>query len=764
MKVACVGGGPGGLNFAIQMKRADPGAQVTVYERNPRSNTYGWGVVLSDQTTQGLKAADPETYARIAARLVHWDDIEVHYRGRCIRSSGHGFSGMGRQALLDVLHQRAEELGVRMLFDTTVDAEALASGVDLVVAADGINSQTRAQFAYAFQPRTERRHCRYIWLGVRKRFEAFTFLFEQSAHGWFQAHAYPYDPEWSTFIVECDEVSWREAGLDQMKKAQGVAFCQRLFARFLDGRPLVQNSRHLRGSAAWLNFERVTNARWSHRNIALLGDAAHTAHFSVGSGTKLAIEDGIGLVEALRTYPDLETALAAYEGARRIEALRIQNAANNSMEWFENVRLKSCLEPEQFAYSLLTRSQRVDHENLRLRDKPYLEGVERWFYERATGSRLNGHTAPAPMFAPFRLRGMKLVNRVAVSPMAMYSAKDGLVGDFHLVHLGSRALGGAGLIFTEMTCVSPEGRITPGCAGMYKPEHAAAWRRIVGFIHAHSPAKVSLQLGHSGPKGSTRLGWEGMDEPLEEGNWPVIGPSPIPWSPANAVPRVMDREDMACVRRQFERAARMAVEAGFDMLELHCAHGYLLSSFITPLTNRRTDDYGGSLENRMRFPLEVFDAIRAVWPEARPMSVRISATDWVEGGIEIDDAVEVARLFREHGVDLIDVSAGQTSIRAKPVYGRMFQTPFSDRIRGELNVPTLAVGNIFDPNHVNSIIMAGRADLCALARPHLADPAWVQRAAAEQGYGEQYWPPQYLSGKEQLYRLKQRERAAQESR
>jgi anthraniloyl-CoA monooxygenase len=545
-----------------------------------------------------------------------------------------------------------------------------------------------------------------------------------------------------------------------MNKTQSVAYCQRLFAKHLDGKPLRENRRFLRGSSVWLNFERVMNARWSHENIVLLGDAAHTAHFSVGSGTKLAIEDGIALVEALKSHKSREEALAQYEQVRRIEVLKLQNAANNSTEWFENVRLKSRLEPEQFAYSLLTRSQRVDHENLRLRDRPYLEGLERWFSERATGISSNGHKAPAPMFVPFRLRGLELANRVVVSPMAMYCAEEGLVGDFHLVHLGARALGGAGLVFTEMTCVSPEGRITPGCAGMYRPEHAAAWRRIVAFVHANSPAKIALQLGHSGAKGSTKLGWEGMDQPLASGNWPLLAPSPVPWSAANAVPQAMTKAGMKRVRGEFAMAARWAIASGFDMLELHCAHGYLLSSFITPLTNRRKDGYGGSLENRMRFPLEVFDSVREIWPERRPMSVRISATDWVPEGLGIDDAVEVARLFREHGADLIDVSAGQTSIDAKPVYGRMFQTPFSDRIRAELNVPTIAVGNIFDPNHVNSILMAGRADLCALARPHLSDPNWVQHAAVKLGHDEQFWPPQYLSGKEQVSRLGGRERGA----
>ena len=761
MKVACIGGGPGGLNCAIQIKRADPTREVTVYERNARDDTYGWGIVLSDQTSQVLREADRETHTRIAVKLVHWDDIEIHFMGRCIRSTGHGFSGMGRRSLLEVLYRRSEELGVRLKFNATVDVEALAAQADLVVAADGIYSQVRAKFAHIFQPDIEQRHCKYVWLGVEKPFEAFTFIFEEFNGGWFQAHTYRFDQNWSTFIVECDERTWLDAGLDRMDRSQCMALFQRLFGKYLDGKPLIETPREGPGSIDWQNFMRVNNARWYHRNIVLLGDAAHTAHFSIGSGTKLAIEDGIALAQALEEHWILDQALESYEQNRRIEVLRIQNAARNSMEWFENVRLKSRLEPEQFAYSLLTRSQRVDHENLRLRDPQYLEKLEEWFLERECGLRVNGHRPPTPMFVPFRLRSMNLVNRVVVSPMAMYSADDGLVSDFHLVHLGSRAMGGAGLIFTEMTCVSPEGRITPGCAGMYNEAHVTAWRRIVGFIHDNSPAQVALQLGHSGPKGSTKLGWEGMDEPLETDNWPVMGPSPLPWSPQNSVPIEMAPSDMRRVRNEFVRAAQMGQEAGFDMLELHCAHGYLLSSFITPISNQRNDSYGGCLENRLRFPLEVFDAIRAVWPENKPMSVRISATDWVEGGIDVDDAVEIARLFKEHGVDLVDVSTGQTSIEARPIYGRMFQTPFSDRIRGEIKVPTIAVGNIYDVNHVNSIIMAGRADLCALARPHLSNPSWTQHVAATLGYEDQYWPSQYLSGKQQLYTLKEREQAMQ---
>ena len=670
-----------------------------------------------------------------------------------MRSGGHGFAGIARKRLLNILQERARELGVKLQFEAEVEDLGAYRDADLIIAADGINSRIRNQYAAAFRPSLELRTNKYIWLGTHQVFDAFTFIFEETEHGWIWAHAYRFDADTSTFIVECDPATWQGLGFDQMSQQDGIAACEMLFERYLDGQRLMSNAAHRRGSA-WLNFPRVACERWHHDNIVLLGDAAHTAHFSVGSGTKLALEDAIGLADALHADHDLERALEAYQESRRTEVLRLQSAARNSTEWFEAVPRYVRFEPLQFAYALLTRSQRVSHENLRLRDRTWLEGMERWFAERA--GRRPVQMAVPPMFTPFRLRELELANRIAVSPMAMYSAEDGVAGDFHLVHLGTRAQGGAGLVFTEMTCVTPAGRITPGCAGMYQDEHVAAWRRIVDFVHRNTEAKICLQLGHSGPKGSTKLGWEGMDEPLDEGNWRVIGPSAVPWSPQNQVPRPMTRADMDEVLAAFVRATEMAEQCGFDMVELHCAHGYLLSAFITPLMNRRTDEYGGSLENRLRFPLEVFSAMRAVWPEHKPMSVRISATDWVDGGITGEDAVEIAKAFAAAGADVIDVSAGQTSTRAKPIYGRMFQTPFSDRIRNEAGIATMAVGNIFEPDHVNSIIAAGRADLCCLARPHLANPYWTLHAAAQLGYDQIAWPVQYLSGRDQFVRNRQR--------
>ena len=774
MKVVVVGGGPAGLYFALLMKKASPANEVTVLERNTADNTFGWGVVFSDQTMENFRQADSPSYQAITDHFAHWDDIDVHVKGVTITSGGHGFSGIARRTLLRILADRAADLGVDVRYHTELGPEETLTGMglgdyDLLVAADGVNSAIRRRHAEHFRPDVDVRGAKYIWLGTRRLFDAFTFAFVENDCGVYQAHAYRFDERTSAFIVECDERSWRAAGFDRMNTDESIATCERMFAPWLDGHRLLTNMQHLRGSQ-WLNFPIVRNARWYHENIVLIGDAAHTAHFSVGSGTKLAMEDAIALARVL-TQPNatpamLSVALERYQDERSTEALRLQNAARNSMEWFENVRRYIHLPPEQFAYSLLTRSQRVSHENLRLRDRKYLEGVERWFAgikgsellkPDASGFNNSDPSLPVPpMFTPNNLRAMTVPNRVVVSPMDVYSAQDGVPNDFHLVHLGARALGGAGLVFTEMACVSPEGRITYGCTGMYTPEHVAGWRRIVDFVHERSPAKICLQLGHSGRKGSTKLGLEGTDIPLDEGNWDVIGPSALPHRPTMQVPREMTRADMDKVRDDFVHATRLAIEAGFDMVELHCAHGYLLSSFITPLANRRRDGYGGPLENRLRFPIEVFAAMRAAWPDERPMSVRISATDWVEGGVTGEDSVRIAQAFIAAGADIIHVSTGQTSPDAKPVYGRMWQTPFSDRIRNEARIPTIAVGNVTEPDQLNSIIAAGRADLVALARPHLADPAWTLHAAAELGYTDQWWPWQYRSGKQQLERLIER--------
>jgi anthraniloyl-CoA monooxygenase len=738
------------------MKLRDARHDVVVFERNDPGDTFGWGVVFSDQTMENLRVNDAQSADAIEAGFAHWDDIDVHIHGQTITSSGHGFIGIGRKRLLNILQDRARELGVRLEFRTEIDpTPELFGAYDLVLACDGANSKLRKAFEPEFGVDIDVRPNKYIWLGANKAFEAFTFAFEQTEHGWIWAHAYKFEDNASTFIVECSEATWRSFGFDQMSQEETCRASEKLFAKYLDGATLETNAKHLRGSA-WLNFPRIVCERWHRGNLILMGDAAHTAHFSIGSGTKLAFEDAIKLADVLHGGKPLAEALSEYHSERQIEVLKLQNAARNSTEWFENIDRYATLQPIQFAYSLLTRSQRVSHENLRLRDKSFVKGVETWFAGKALSDN-----PPPPMFAPMKLRDMEIANRVVVSPMCQYSAEHGTPNEFHFVHYGARAMGGAGLIFTEMTDVSADARITPGCAGMYKPEHVTAWKRIVDYVHAHSNAKIALQLAHAGRKGSTRVPWgddptdktDYTDAPLKAGNWEIIAPSPIPWSEANATPRAMTRADMDRVKADFVRATLMGEEAGFDMLELHCGHGYLLSSFLTPVSNQRADEYGGSVENRLRYPLEVFEAMRAAWPKHKPMSVRVSATDWCEDGLTAEDSIAIAEAFAQAGADLIDVSAGQTTPLARPVYGRMFQTPFCDRIRNEARVKTMAVGNIYEPDHVNSILAAGRADLCALARPHLMDPNWSLRAAAELGWRGLAPPKQYRTGYAQMQRL-----------
>ncbi|MES0211420.1 bifunctional salicylyl-CoA 5-hydroxylase/oxidoreductase [Mesorhizobium sp. M0028] len=760
MKVAVLGGGPAGLYFAISMKLRDAAHEVTVFERNRADDTFGWGVVLSAETLENLTRNDPVSAVWIRKHFAYWDDIAVIHDGVRTVSTGHGFCGIGRKRLLTLLQRRARELGVKLVFETDIaDPKPYMETHDLVVAADGLNSKARGAFVDVFKPDIDVRKCKFVWLGTRQKFDdAFTFIFEKTEHGWVWAHGYQFDSDTATFIVECSEQTWQRFGFGAMSQQESIAVCERIFARHLGGHALMTNANHIRGSA-WINFPRVLCERWSYKNLALMGDAAASAHFSIGSGTKLALESAVALADYVESEPDLEAAFSKYEDARRTEVLKLQSAARNSLEWFEEVERYLGLDPVQFNYSLLTRSQRISHENLRLRDAEWLAGAEEWF-QRQAGAGGNS-LRRAPMFAPFRLRDMALQNRIVVSPMAQYKAVDGCPTDWHFAHYAERAKGGAALLYIEMTCVSPEGRITPGCPGFYAPEHEVAWKRLVEFVHAETEAKICAQIGHSGAKGSTRLGWQGTDVPLTSGNWPVMAASSVPWSPQNQVPRAMNRADMDTVREQFVASAEMAARCGFDMLEIHAAHGYLLSSFITPLTNRRTDSYGGSLENRMRYPLEIFHAVRAVWPAEKPISMRISANDWLGiEGVTPADAVEIARQLHEAGVDICDVSAGQTSAVARPVYGRMFQTPFSDRIRNEVGMATMAVGNIYEPDHVNSILMAGRADLVALARPHLADPYWTLHAAVTLGDRGVKWPDPYLPGRDQLYRLAEREAAA----
>ena len=751
-RIVCIGGGPAGLYSAILLRKALPQTRIEVHERNRPDDTFGWGVVFSDKTMAGFAAADAPSHAAIVGSFYHWDDIDVHIHGQTIRSGGHGFCGIERKRLLSILQERAAELGVEQTFQHEVTDQAAFADADLLIAADGVNSRTRQQHAAQFDVNVDVRKCRYIWLGTTQKFPAFTFAFERTAHGWFQIHAYQFSSDLSTVIVETREETWLAHGLDQASTDQSIAFCEQLFAKYLGDAPLLSNARHLRGSA-WLNFNRVVCRNWFADNTVLIGDAAHTAHFSIGSGTKLAMEDAVALSREIARGGDVRASLHRYQEERELEALKLQSAARNRMEWFENVARYTHLDPLQFTYSLLTGSQRIGHENLKLRDDAFVRKVEQRLAQHAGGAK----DPRPPMFLPFRLREMTLCNRIVVSPMAQYSATDGMPDDWHLVHYGARATGGAGLIFTEMTCVSPRGRITPGCTGLWNAEQRDAWRRITAFVHNHSQAKICLQLGHSGRKGSTQLGWEQADYPLQQGNWPLVSASPLPYiEGVSQVPAEATAADIEQITGEFLAAVRFGIEADFDMIELHMAHGYLLASFLSPLTNRRTDAYGGSLGNRLRFATQLVQSVRALMPDTMPLSVRISASDWAHDGLSESDLVEIARALKHAGADVIDVSSGQTVPWQKPVYGRMYQTPFSDLIRNSVGVPTIAVGNIFEADHVNSIIASGRADLCALARPHLANPSWTLQAAAQLQYEAQGWPLQYLSGKSQLERNLQR--------
>ncbi|MEU8635111.1 bifunctional salicylyl-CoA 5-hydroxylase/oxidoreductase [Amycolatopsis sp. NPDC048633] len=743
MRIAVIGGGPAGLYFAALAKQLGPGHEITVWERNAPDDTFGFGVVFSDETLGGIEHADAAVHDAMRAEFARWDDIDVHYRGTVTTSGGHGFAAMSRKRLLGILQSRCAELGVGLHFRE--EAPADLSGYDLVIAADGVNSAVRARHAETFRPSVETRRCHYIWLGTDLVFDAFKFYVLETPAGIMQVHGYPYGREGSTFILEVHDEVWQRAfgpiaatslppGESDEKS---IAMIRELCADVLGGHKIMANN------SKWVSFGTVRCETWVHDNVVLLGDAAHTAHFSIGSGTKLAMEDALALAACLHENDGVAEALKAYELERRPVVQSTQRAAQASLEWFENIAQYAHQEPPQFAFNILTRSRRVTYDNLRLRDPEFATELDHWF------ARSLGTTSRPPMFQPFWLGGLELANRIVVSPMDMYSAVDGVPGDFHLVHLGSKALGGAGLVMTEMVCVSPEGRITPGCGGLYTAEQETAWKRVVDFVHAQSPARIGVQLGHSGRKGSTKLMWDGIDEPLPSDNWEVCAPSALAYSDRNQIPRELSTSDLAGLREQFVACAEAAARAGFDVLELHCAHGYLLSSFLSPLTNQRSDDYGGSLANRLRFPLEVFDAVRAVWPAERPMTVRISATDWADGGIDADDSVEIARAFAEHGAAGIDVSTGQVVCDEKPQYGRSYQTPYADRIRNEIGeeygIAVIAVGAISSYDDVNSLILAGRADLCALGRTHLYDPQWTLHAAAEQGYAMP-WPKPFAAG------------------
>ncbi len=743
MRIACIGAGPASLFFSLLMKKAYPHSTIDVFEKNRADDTFGWGVVFSRETLGTLKDADPESYAEIEAHFSYWDDIETFVQGQKTVSTGHGFCGLARRELLSILQRRCESLGVRLHFERDMSPDALPE-VDLIIGADGVHSPLREKFAAVFKPSIDWRACKFTWLGTTAPLRAFTFIFKQTPWGLFQVHAYPFTHEpmqpsgaRSTFIVECHQSVWQKAGLDTMTERESVAFLQTLFADELQGHVLCPNK------SIWRTFPTVKCQTSRHGNLILLGDAAHTAHFSIGSGTKLAMEDALLLARVFQRGGTVEQSLSAYDVERQSEVARIQKAAQTSLEWFEHASRYSEQPPLQLTFNLMTRSKRITWANLRERDPALVGEVDAWF-AKVNGTKLNSDgSAPPPLFAPLTLRSVTLENRVVVSPMCQYSATDGVIDDWHLVHLGSRAVGGAGLVFTEMTDVSPEGRITPGCAGLWNAQHASAWKRVVDFVHTHSRAKIGVQLAHAGRKASRARPWEG-DGPLGADAWPILGPSAVPFSKGHQTPRAMTEADLALTRQHFVDAARFAETCGFDVIELHAAHGYLLSSFLSPLSNVRTDTYGGSLENRMRYPLEVFDAVRAVWPSHKPMFVRVSATDWLEpDGQTLEDTVVFAKALKARGCDVVDVSTGGNVPESKVEYGRMYQVPFAEAVRFEAGITTMTVGAIRGADHANTVLAAGRADLCALARPHLTEPYLTHQHAQAEGVDAAMWPQQY---------------------
>jgi anthraniloyl-CoA monooxygenase len=706
MRVAVVGGGPGGLYAALLIRKTRPSASVTLFERNPAGATYGWGVVFSDRTLTSFREADYRTYVDITGRFVLWDAIDVRYGGEVVRCGGQGFSGIARRALLGLLQARCTELDVEMRFETDVGDLSSLDEFDLVVAADGVHSMFRNSHPSVFGTRLEEGSSRYIWFGTPRSFDSFTFIFRANDHGLFQVHAYPFEGALSTFIVECAEDTWRRARLDVASEADSISYCEKLFAADLAGAPLMSNA------SKWISFITVRNKRWRHGRVVLLGDAAHTAHFSIGSGTKLAMEDSIALANALEATDDHEAALADYELERRPRVERFQEAARQSQTYFENTDRYTELDPLQFSFHLLTRSGRVDYDGLRVRDASFVGAVDRWFARRSGAGAL---LSPPPAFVPARVGPGEIGNRVAVSARPTYGARDGVLGEGGRAELRRAAAGGAGLVLTEIVAVSARGRITSGCSGIYEPSHTAAWSdALAAASSVGTEARFGIRLGHSGRRGSTRPRNRGCEVPLEAGAWEVLAPSALPYTKRARVPEEADDAAMAAVVEQFAAAARSARAAGFDVLVVDMARGYLLGSFLSPLTNRRADDFGGTTERRVRFPLEVFAKVREEWPQDRLLGATITATDWARGGAAVEDAISVARSLRDAGCDLLEVTAGGTVERTRPLYDPYYLVSYSDRIRNEAGIATIATGAITSGDQANTILAAGRADLCLL--------------------------------------------------
>ncbi len=750
MRIVSIGGGPAGLYFSLLMKKSFPHLDVQVYEKNKPDDAFGWGVVFSKETLGNFRDADPESLAAIEARFAYWDDIQTTVRAQTTTSTGHGFCGLARKDLLMILQARCERLGVKLHFQQELPADPLPEA-DLIIGCDGVHSPLRERYAADFKPHVDWRKCKFTWLGTTKPLTAFTFLFKETPYGLFQVHAYPFTKEpmrpsgaRSTFIVECREEVWKKAGLDTKSEAESVAFLENLFKEELDGHPLCPNK------SIWRTFPTITCERWRRGNLVLMGDAVHTAHFSIGSGTKLAMEDAIALHAALKAHDlNVEKALEAYETSRKPETIRVQRAAQTSLEWFENSARYVNQPPEQFTFNLMTRSKRITWDNLRQRDPKLVHASDELFAKNHGSPRNHDGSAPPPLFAPLKLRELELPNRVVVSPMCQYSATDGVPTEWHLVHLGSRAMGGAGLVITEMTDVSPEGRISYGCAGLWNDTQAAAWKRVVDFVKTHSTSRIGIQLAHAGRKASWGMPWEG-DRPLEasQNAWQTIGPSAIPYRHGYPVPKEMDAQELARVKQAFVDAAMRADRCGFDFIELHMAHGYLLSTFLSPLSNQRSDAYGGSAEKRMRYPLEVFEAVRDAWPQHKPLGVRVSATDWLgPTGQTIEDTVAFAKKLEALGCDVIDVSTAGNVPESKPEYGRMYQVPFAEAVKVATGLKVMAVGAIQGADHANTILAAGRADLCAMAREHLSDPYLTHRHAQAERVTSAAWAKQYLAVK-----------------
>ncbi|MEM7501263.1 MAG: FAD-dependent monooxygenase [Pseudomonadota bacterium] len=750
LRILCLGGGPASLYFSILMKKRNPEHDITILERGDRSSTWGFGVVFSDETLKGLMEADAPSYKRIVEQFAYWEGIDTKIHGKTIKSRGHGFCGMSRLKLLNTFHDRCDELGVNLKFQSDVtDVNQLdTDAYDLVVAGDGITSLLREAYKDEFGTSMDWRRNKFCWLATTKPLKDFEFIFRQNKHGWWWAHAYRYEEGRTTWIVETSEETWRSAGMESATEEQTKAYCEAVFADDLEGHELITNR------SVWRTFPVVRNERLYHKNIVLMGDAVRSAHFSIGSGTKLAMEDAIALAGYFEETGDsVARALEKYQNVRKDDADRLQRTAVVSLSWFEHIdRYATAQEAEQFTFNMMCRAKRVTYENLRLRDPRFIAGVDRWFagyVQQSTGYDDIDIEAPAvPVFQPFRIGSMRVENRFQLSAMCQYCAEDGLPTDWHFMHYGERAVGGAGLLNTEMICISPDARITPGCAGIWSDDQTAAWARIVEFAHRNSRAKICAQIGHAGRKGATCVPWDGgIDEPLPSGGWPIVAPSPLPYLEHGAVPQAMTESDMESIAKDFVAAARNADRAGFDMLELHLAHGYLLSSFISPVTNQRTDEYGGDIDGRLKFPLQVVTAVREAWSSRKPLSVRISATDWVDGGLSEDDMLRVARSLKDAQVDIINVSTGQVTSDEDPIYGRMFQAPFADQIRNEVGIPTIVAGNITTADQANTLIAAGRTDIVAFGRQIMNQPHFVLMAAAHYGHKKQHWPPQYASGK-----------------